>query len=161
MEANFTESDEEDIFEDIEEGGKEIHNEQATDTNDEEGSDESEIELDDAELLDDEEIEEFHNQDLPVVNNFDKDEEELGDFSDMDHTTSNDTDDEMDEDEDEEEMRQCGQCHKYFPDPMTLTDHMRSHIREAEQLPMTIVKEESNTYRSSLMIPDFILDTLR
>ena len=159
MEANVTESDEEDFSENIEEGRKEIHNDLEMDTNDEVGSDESEIELDDAELLDDEEIEEFHNQDLPVDSNLD--EEELGDFSDMDHTASSNTDDEMDEDEDEEEMRQCGLCHKYFPDEMMLTDHMRSHVREEEQQPMTIVKEESNTHRSSLMIPDFILDTLR
>ena len=186
--GNITEGDEEDsrMFEDINdqsmsrinkenvrEEGTDILSDQTLDSNGDDGSDESEIELDDAELLDDEEIEEFQNHSYPVTSNESEDveetDEEMDGFTELDQEIPKSTVDdmEMDEDDDEEEMRQCEQCHKYFPDEIMLTDHMRTHVQaveddgEEENDPSkTVVKEVGNTYRSSL-IPDFILDTLR
>ena len=148
------------------EEGREIQSDQTLDSNEDGGSDESEIELDDAELLDDEEIEEFQNQNNSVTTNeSEEDHEEFDDFTDLEQeTTRGNVDDmEIDEDEDQEEMRQCEQCHKYFPDEAMLTDHLRTHVKKGEEEDdpsRTVVKEEDNNYRSSL-IPDFILDTLR
>ena len=129
-------------------------------------SDESdeEIELDDTELieLDDEEIEEFQNQNKTIGGYT---EDEVLDI-DGDYQKQSDEDFSLDDEiEDEyEKMRQCFECHKYFPDETMLADHLRTHVRTHVKTHVgesrAVVEEERNTFRSSV-IPDLILDTTR